>query len=71
MGYLWVPEGPIKFVAKMPNILKNIPEDVRTAILVKQAEIKSKKKNGKLSQSYTLIQIVREWLELKSTKPIA
>lgn len=52
----------------MANILKDFPPDTRNAVLIKQAEMKIIKNQGKYSHKHTLIQIVREWLELKSKK---
>lgn len=50
----------------MPNYLKDFPTDVKKAVLIKQAEINSSPKMlKKHSQRHTIIQIVKEWLELK------
>lgn len=50
----------------MPIILlKDLPEDVRKAILIKQAEIKATKNLGKYSQVKAITQIIREWMEIK------
>lgn len=54
-----------KFVA-MPQLLKDFPADLKKAVLIKQVEIKSEKKELKASQAHALMEIVREWLELKS-----
>lgn len=54
----------------MPTILKEFPPEVRKAVLVKQIEIKTNLKNYKASQTYTLIEIVKEWMELKTKKVI-
>jgi len=52
----------------MANTLKDFPPDARKAVLIKQAEIKHDKKQEKISQKNALIQIVKEWIELKSKK---
>lgn len=54
----------------MASMLKEFPLEVRKAVLLKQVEIKTQKKNYKSSQAQALIEIVKEWMELKS-KPIA
>lgn len=53
-----------KFVA-MPTMLKDFPKEVRRAVLQKQLELKTEKKDYKTSQTHTLIEIVKEWMELK------
>jgi hypothetical protein len=53
----------------MANTLKDFPSDAKKAVLLKQAEIKSNKNQGKVSQKQALIQIVKEWLELKPMRP--
>jgi hypothetical protein len=50
----------------MATILKEFPPELRKAVLLKQIEIKTEQKNYKASQTHTLIEIVREWMELKS-----
>lgn len=50
----------------MPTILKDFPSEIRKAVLQKQLEIKTEKKEYKASQSQALIEIVKEWLEFKS-----
>lgn len=50
----------------MANTLKDFPPDARKAVLIKQAEMKAIKNQGKYSHKHTLIQIVKEWIELKS-----
>jgi hypothetical protein len=54
----------------MPTILKDFPPEIRKAVLEKQLEIKTQKRDYKASQSHTLIEIVKEWLALKPKKPI-
>lgn len=49
----------------MAAMLKEFPSEVRKAVLLKQIEIKEKKKNFKSSQAQALIEIVKEWMELK------
>lgn len=49
----------------MANALKDFPDDVKKAVLIKQAEMKSIKNQGKYSHKHTLIQIVKEWMKLK------
>lgn len=63
MGAHWA-----QFVA-MPTILKDFPTEVRRAVLEKQLEIKTEKKDYKASQTHTLIEIVKEWMKLKPKKP--
>jgi len=50
----------------MANLLKDFPAEVRKAVLIKQAEIKSNKVYEKYSQKNTIVQIIKEWMELKS-----
>lgn len=69
-GYLWASWFPFKFVA-MANLLKDFPTEVKKAVLIKQAEIKSEKTDPtkfNSSQRIALIQIVKEWIELKRIK---
>lgn len=54
-----------KFVV-MPQLLKNFPTDLKKAVLIKQIEIKAEKRELKASQAHALMEIVREWIELKS-----
>jgi len=51
----------------MPNLLKDFPSEARKAVLVKQAEMKAAKKQGKYSQKHALIQIVKEWMGIMSS----
>jgi hypothetical protein len=51
----------------MSNILKDFPADARKAVLIKQAEMKAIKKQGKYSQKHALIEIVKEWIGITST----
>lgn len=53
----------------MPNILKEFPPELREAVLLKQVEIKTKKKELKASQTHALMEIVKEWL-LLTKKPV-
>lgn len=53
----------------MPAILKDFPTEVKKAVLLKQVEIKTTKKDIKSSQSQALIEIVQEWMEYKNMKP--
>lgn len=49
----------------MPSLIKDFPTDVRKAVLLKQAEVKSDNKNKfKTSQKFILIQIIKEWMDL-------
>lgn len=51
----------------MANLLKDFPSDVKKAVLIKQVEINSAPKVvKKQTQKHTLVQIIREWMELKS-----
>lgn len=51
----------------MANLLKDFPSDVKKAVLIKQAEINcAPKVVKKQTQKHTLVQIIREWMELKS-----
>lgn len=52
----------------MASMLKEFPAEVRKAVLLKQVEIKTNNKNFKSSQAQALIEIVKEWIELKSKK---
>lgn len=52
----------------MPNYLHEFPAEVKEAVLIKQAMLKSKKNTGKYSHKKTLIQIVKEWMELSKIK---
>ena len=61
--YIWVP----KVLISMPNLLKDFPTEARKAVLIKQAEMKAVKKQGKYSQKHALIQIVKEWMGIMST----
>lgn len=54
----------------MANTLKDFPADVKKAVLIKQAEMKAIKNQGKYSHKHTLIQIVKEWMKLKSMRTI-
>ncbi len=54
----------------MPNLLKDFPIDVRRAVLLKQAEIKADKNQGKYSLKSTLIRIIKEWMEVPPKKII-
>lgn len=54
----------------MPQLLKGFPPDLKKAVLLKQVEIKSEKKELKASQAHALMEIVREWIQFKSKKPI-
>lgn len=50
----------------MANLLKDFPSDVKKAVLIKQVEINSAPKLiKKQTQKHTLVQIIREWMELK------
>jgi hypothetical protein len=49
----------------MPTILKEFPTEARKAVLLKQLEMKTNNKNYKSSQTQALIEIVKEWMELK------
>ena len=50
----------------MASILKEFPIELRKAVLLKQAEIRVQKKNYKSSQTHALIEIVKEWINLKT-----
>jgi hypothetical protein len=50
----------------MPTILKDFPPEIRKAVLQKQLEIKTQTREYKASQSQALIEIVKEWIKLKS-----
>lgn len=50
----------------MAAMLKEFPPEVRKAVLLKQVEIKTQKKNYKSSQAQALIEIVKEWIEFKN-----
>lgn len=63
IGYLRSP----KVLISMSNLLKDFPADARKAVLIKQAEMKAIKKQGKYSQKHTIIQIVKEWAGIMST----
>lgn len=52
----------------MANTLKDFPPEVKKAVLLKQAELKIEKNQPKYSHRHTLVQIVKEWIELKSKK---
>jgi hypothetical protein len=59
--------GP-KICSLMAAMLKEFPPEVRKAVLLKQVEIKQNNKNYKSSHSQALIEIVKEWVELKKSK---
>lgn len=54
----------------MPQLLKDFPADLKKAVLIKQVEIKAEKKEMKASQAHALMEIVKEWLQLKSKQTI-
>lgn len=51
----------------MPNLLKDFPFEIRKAVLLKQAELKAERNQGKCSQKHALIQIIREWAQSKAS----
>jgi hypothetical protein len=55
----------------MPALLKDFPSEIRRAVLQKQLEIKITKKEYKSSQAQALIEIVKEWMDLKKIKQTA
>jgi hypothetical protein len=57
-------------IPSMAAMLKEFPPEIRKAVLLKQVEIKTQKKNYKSSQTQAIIEIVREWMELKSKKGV-
>lgn len=48
-------------------LLQNIPEDVRKALLIKQAEIKAKIGHNRYSIECTVYAIIREWKKTQTT----
>lgn len=57
-------------ISSMAAMLREFPPEIRKAVLLKQVEIKTQKKNYKSSQAQALIEIVREWMELKTKKEV-
>ncbi len=45
-----------------------MPKEIRSYVLLLQAELKIKKGNGKFSQQQTISQIIREYKELKEKR---
>lgn len=54
----------------MPQLLKDFPTEIKKAVLQKQVDIKTEQKDYKASQKQALIEIVREWIQLKSKQKV-
>lgn len=47
-----------------------MPKDVRTYVLLVQAEMKAQKGNGKISQQFIISHIIREYKKFKKAMPV-